>query len=71
MTSITLSANHEILEQILEFAKNLSLKNGEEIKIQSPNDERYKNYEADIEAYERGELETYSLEELELEMEKW
>ena len=56
----------EILITLAKF-DGVKLNLSDEVKYQS----RFSEYEADIEAIRRGELETYPLETLKAEMEKW
>ena len=56
----------EILITLAKF-DGVKLSLSDEAKYQS----RFSEYEADIEAIRRGELETYPLETLKAEMEKW
>ncbi|MDY5466043.1 MAG: hypothetical protein SPF98_00415 [Campylobacter sp.] len=65
MTGLAIRTDEVLLDQIACIAQNLAHRDNKEVRISSFNDERYKDYEADIKAYERGELETFSLEELE------
>ncbi|ORI06418.1 hypothetical protein A3835_08640 [Campylobacter concisus] len=56
----------EILITLAKF-DGVKLNLSDEVKYQS----RFSDYEADVEAIRRGELETYPLETLKAEMEKW
>lgn len=71
MTSLMLTAESSILEQIATIATNIAHKDGKEIKLQSINDERYKSYQADVKAIQNGELDYTSTEQMLDEIEKW
>lgn len=71
MTSLVVTAENSVLEQIAIIAQNIAHKDGKEIKIQSLNDERYKSYQADVEAIKNGKQEYISTEQMLDEIEKW
>lgn len=74
MQTLTIQAdNADFIEKAREILITLAKFDGvtlnlsDEVKYQS----RFSEYEADVEAIRRGELETYPLETLKAEMEKW
>lgn len=71
MTSLMITADNATLEQIATIAQNIAHRDNKEIKINSFNDERYKSYQAYVEAIKKGELSSTSLDEMLDEIEKW
>lgn len=71
MTSLMITADNATLEQIATITQNIAHRDNKEIKINSFNDERYKSYQADVEAIKKGELSSTSLDEMLDEIEKW
>ncbi|WP_459882149.1 hypothetical protein [Campylobacter concisus] len=74
MQTLTIQAdNADFIEKAREILITLAKFDGvtlnlsDEVKYQS----HFSEYEADVEAIRRGELETYPLETLKAEMEKW
>ena len=80
MQTLTIQADEELISQIVAISKalanttNQKLIIGEDYPIYDDGKtmrQRIADYEADVEAIRRGELETYPLETLKAEMEKW
>ena len=83
MQTLTIRADETIINQLVAIGKILAnsanksfetLERGEDYPIYDDGktmEQRIADYKADIEAIRRGELETYPLETLKAEMEKW
>lgn len=83
MQTLTIRADETIINQLVAIGKILAssanksfetLEQGEDYPIYDDGktmEQRIADYKADIEAIRRGELETYPLETLKAEMEKW
>ena len=83
MQTLTIRADETIINQLVAIGKILAssanksfetLERGEDYPIYDDGktmEHRIADYKADIEAIRRGELETYPLETLKAEMEKW
>ena len=83
MQTLTIRADETIINQLVAIGKILAnsanksfetLERGEDYPIYDDGktmEQRIAEYKADIEAIRRGELETYPLETLKAEMEKW
>lgn len=69
MQCLTLRADGALLEQIAILAQNLAHKEGKELTSTFGDD--YISYSDDIEAYKRGELETFSMDEVLKEIKTW
>ena len=83
MQTLTIRADETIINQLVAIGKIMAssanksfemLEQGEDYPIYDDGktmEQRIADYKADIEAIRRGELETYPLETLKAEMEKW
>lgn len=83
MQTLTIRADETIINQLVAIGKILAssanksfetLERGEDYPIYDDGktmEQRIAEYKADIEAIRRGKLETYPLETLKAEMEKW
>ena len=83
MQTLTIRADETIINQLVAIGKILAssanksfetLERGEDYPIYDDGktmEQRIAEYKSDIEAIRRGELETYPLETLKAEMEKW
>ena len=83
MQTLTIRADETIINQLVAIGKILAssadksfetLERGEDYPVYDDGktmEQRIAEYKADIEAIRRGELETYPLETLKAEMEKW
>ena len=83
MQTLTIRADETIINQLVAIGKILAssanksfetLERGEDYPIYDDGktmEQRIAEYKVDIEAIRRGELETYPLETLKAEMEKW
>ncbi|WP_297969766.1 hypothetical protein [uncultured Campylobacter sp.] len=83
MQTLTIRADETIINQLVAIGKILAnsanksfetLERDEDYPIYDDGktmEQRIADYKADIEAIRRGELETYPLETLKAEMEKW
>ena len=83
MQTLTIRTDETIINQLVAIGKILAssanksfetLERGEDYPIYDDGktmEQRIAGYKADIEAIRRGELETYPLETLKAEMEKW
>ena len=83
MQTLTIRADETIINQLVAIGKILAssanksfetLERGEDYPIYDDGktmEQRIADYKADVEAIRSGELETYPLETLKAEMEKW
>lgn len=74
MKTITLRADEALINQILAISKALAEATNKKLESITDGAEyqsRFSEYEADIEAIERGELTTYSLKGIRDEVAKW
>ncbi|MBE9863174.1 hypothetical protein G6W41_03390 [Campylobacter concisus] len=80
MQTLTIRADEALISQIVAISKALANTTNQKLIIDEDYPiyddgktmkQRIADYKADIEAIRRGELETYPLETLKAEMEKW
>ena len=73
MQTLTIRADEALISQIVAISKALANTTNQKLIIDDGKTmkQRIADYKADVEAIRRGELETYPLETLKAEMEKW
>ncbi|WP_169943108.1 hypothetical protein [Campylobacter sp. RM15925] len=79
MQSVIFRADESLIKQIIAVSKALASTTNqsletlsiEQLKAEAEHAERIANYQADLEAIRRGELETYPFNDLKKEMEQW